>query len=843
MAAMIALFACALNFGVGLQDKTPTIAEKVAGMARRDGFLTTYLDAPGARVFLRLPPPTGDRRVCAEAIYVEGLRTGLGSNDVGLDRGQLGETYFVEVRRLGDRVLIEAPNLRYRAQSAFPDERRTVRESFATSVLWAGKVAGLDPDGACVVDLTPLVVRDAHDVAGTLRAAQQGAYRLDLARSVLDPAQCASFPDNLEFEALLTYTTDGSPGPYVRTTAPEATSVTLTQHASLVRPPAAGYKPRSFDPRVGTFHIAYQDYAAPLEEPLEKRLSCRHRLEKTDPTLASSPVKRPIVYYLDRGVPEPVRSALIEGARWWSEAFEKAGFKDAFRVEMLPEGADPLDVRYNVIQWVHRATRGWSYGNSVVDPRTGEILKGHVTLGSLRVRQDRLLFEGLLGTEKVGTGDLEDPVRLSLERMKQLAAHEVGHTLGFSHNFAASVNNRASVMDYPAPFVLAREDGTLDVARAYRAAVGDWDLHSVRWLYGEYPPGTDETAAQEALVREGIQKGLLFLTDRDARGPGSAHPAAHLWDNGPDPVAALEEAIKVRQIALLKFGERNIRPGQPLATLEEVLAPVYYWHRYQLEAAAKLIGGMEYTFAARGDGQIPTAPVPGPRQARALALVLRCLDPDFLDIPESVLRLLGPRPPGYGRNREQFPNQTGATFDALAAAGSAADLAVGLLTNPERCARLVEFHRRDRAMPSLDQTLGSLVDRALAGGGEIGRTVQAVVVARLMEVGASPAASPAVRSAAEAALARMQERLSTRGSTAEPQELAHARRLVAEIKRWLDRPYQPSSRVEPPMAPPGQPIGLLSHGADDCVRLGEADSRAPDGRRRGPYQAPPMRSW
>ncbi|MCW5940981.1 MAG: zinc-dependent metalloprotease [Fimbriimonadaceae bacterium] len=819
MPASIALFVCALNLGVGLQDKTPSIAEKVAGLARRDGFLTTYLDRANARVYLRLPAPTGDRQLCAEAIYQEGLRSGLGSNDVGLDRGQMGQTLFVELRRLGDRVLVEAPNLRYRAQSPFPEERRAVRESFATSVLWAGKIAGLDADGSSLVDFTSFVVRDAHDVVASLRGSQQGTYRLDANRSVLDSGQCPAFPDNLEFEALLTFATDASPGAFVRATTPEPTSVTLTQHVSLVRPPAPGYRARTYDPRIGAFHVAFFDYAAPLDEPIEKRLVCRFRLEKTDPSAAISPVKRPIVYYVDRGVPEPVRTALVEGARWWAEAFEKAGFKDAFRVELLPDDADPMDVRYNVIQWVHRATRGWSFGNSVVDPRTGEILKGHVTLGSLRVRQDRLLFEGLLGTDKTGSGDLEDPVRLSLERMKQLAAHEVGHTLGFSHNFAASVNNRASVMDYPAPLVLAREDGTLDVARSYRTGIGEWDLHTVRWSYGEYPAGADEAKAQDDLVREGIKQGYLFLSDQDARSPGSAHPAAHLWDNGADPLAALEEAIKVRQIALLKFGERNIEPGQPLASLEEVLAPVYYWHRYQLEAAAKLVGGMEYAFALRGDGQVPTAPVPGARQTKALALVLRCLDPDFLDIPESVLRLLAPRPAGFARNREQFPNQTGATFDALAAAGAGADIVVGLLTNPERCARLVEFHRRDRAMPSLDQALGALVDRAFAGSGELGRTVQSVVATRLMDLGAGADASPAVRAGAEAALVRMQERLSSRGSTADPQELAHARRLGAEIKRWMERPFSATARSAPPVLPPGQPIGMAG-GQDDCPRLG-----------------------
>ncbi len=471
--AAIAVLALA-PFSVSGAANLPTPAQKTAGLAARDGLLRFHPDPAGGVLWLRLPPP-GERGVCTSLLYTESIRTGVGSNDIGLDRGQLGEPRVVEFRRVGRRVLVEEVNLRFRAISPDARERSAVRESFATSVLWAGEIAAIDPDGSLLVDLTSFLVRDAHGVASRLEEAKQGTYQLDAERSAVDFAECRAFPDNLEFDALLTFSGHAK-GDWIRSVAPHPDAVTLVQHHSLVRLPDDGFSPRAHHPRSGFFSISYQDYAAPLSSSLTKRLVVRHRLEKIDPTAERSRVKKPIVYYVDPGAPEPVRSALVEGASWWASAFEKAGFVDAFRVELLPPGADPLDVRYNVIQWVHRSTRGWSYGGSIYDPRTGEVLKGHVTLGSLRVRQDRLLFEGLAGTARTGSGAADDPVQLSLARIRQLAAHEVGHALGLAHNFVASTyGDRASVMDYPAPLVAVGGDGGLDFRNAYGVGLGAWD--------------------------------------------------------------------------------------------------------------------------------------------------------------------------------------------------------------------------------------------------------------------------------------------------------------------------------------------------------------------------------
>lgn len=805
MLAVVA-FVCLAGAVQDAQARVPSISEKTLGLERRSGLFPTYLDTRKGQVYVRFPAPAA-RGKCAEFLYVDSLRQGLGSNDVGLDRGRLGETHVVDVRRLGSRILFEAQNLGYRASSANPDEGIAVRESFASSVLWAGPVAAEDPDGAVLVDLTPFLVRDAHGVAGVLRNANQGSYRLDASRSALDPEACLAFPDNLEFEAVLTFATDGNPGRFVSSTTPEPASVTLVQHHSMIRLPGFGYTPRTDDPRMGMFSVSFFDYSTPIDQPVQKRWVARHRLEKTDPSAPVSPVKKPIVYYLDRGAPEPIRNALLEGARWWAEAFQEAGFQDAYRVELLPEGAHPLDVRYNVIQWVHRSTRGWSFGSSVVDPRTGEILKGHVTLGSLRVRQDRLLFEGLLGAERSGSGEFDDPVRLSLERLKQLSAHEVGHTLGFAHNFAASSYGRASVMDYPAPLVTVADDGTLDIARSYATGIGAWDKLAVKWAYGQPAPGTDERDFLAGVVADGIRGGMPYLGDRDGRSAGSAHPMASVWDNGADPVASLQEAVRVRRVALLRFGERNLRAGTPLGLLEETLVPVYLWHRYQVDAAAKLIGGVNYAYAVKGDGQVPTQPVPNDQQSRAIEALLACLEPDFLDLPDSVTRLLSPAPSGYGNAREMFPRDTGLVFDPLAAAGSAADIVLAALLHPERAARLVEQHRKDRNAPSLDGLLSRLADQQFGTvSNEIRRRVHQGVVDRIKLLVLE--GSPAVRSAAENALVRLQERLaSVRVNPSDPAEQAHARRLANEIKRFLERPTAEEMRPALPSVPPGAPIG------------------------------------
>lgn len=767
-----------------------------------DGYFDLWWDERGGRLLL------GIEKFDDPFLYVSSLPRGVGSNDIGLDRGQLGATRVVRFVRSGPKVLLVADNLRYRADSDDADERRAIAESFARSVIWG--FTDIDPsDDSTIVDATSFVVRDAHGAAARLAAFEEGDFRLDEARSAIYMPRTRAFPDNTEMEAVVTLA--GRPtGRHLSSVVPDANSVTVHVHHSFIRLPDDGYEPLPYEPRSGVFGLGrdshgFLDYATPIGDTLQRDFAVRHRLVKVDPGAEVSEAVEPIVFYLDRGAPEPVRSALLDGARWWAEAFEAAGYKDAFRVELMPAGMDPMDVRYNVIQWVHRSTRGWSYGASVVDPRTGELLKGHVTLGSLRVRQDYLIAEGLLAPyedESVPPEMLD----MSLARIRQLSAHEVGHTLGFEHNFAASTQDRASVMDYPFPLIRIMDDGELDLADAYDVGIGDWDKRTVLYAYQDFPPGVDRAAARRQILDDTIAQGFRYVADKDARHRGTSHPWGNLWDNGDDAIAELQHLMRVRDVALSRFSERNIRIGRPLASIEEALVSVYLLHRFQIEAVGKLIGGSYFRYRMRGDAQDESSPVPVARQQQAIDALLGTLDPARLRLPRDLADAITPRVPGNPKSRETFSGATGADFDSLAPAKSAVALTLGVLLEPTRAARLVRA-----GAPGFGAVTGGLLDAswyaapAAGTAAAIQRQTNMQVLYALLGLAFDQAADVGVRAQALAAVEDLDRWLAARSPRAALMR-AHYAFARHEIARLRADPAAIRD-VLPVTVPPGAPIG------------------------------------
>jgi hypothetical protein len=800
------------------------IRVKTAGMKHLGGLLPLDWDAREGKLYIEIPH-LGPDGASQDLLYVNSLPFGTGSNDLGLDRGQTSEGRIVRFERSGPKVLLVEPNMAFRASSADPAEQLAVTQSFPESVLWGFTVAAELPGGAVLIDATDFFMHDGHGVIDTLAGLKQGSYHVDASRSTIALDDTKAFPENTEVEAELTFTTEGpADGAFVGNVTPDPHAMTLRERTSFIRLPAPGFTPRRFNPRAGYFSSGYRDYTAPLGEPLDQRFITRHRLIRKDPDCtADCEAVAPIQYYVDRGAPEPIRSALLEGARWWDQAFQAAGWaKGTFRVDLLPAGADPMDVRYNMIQWVHRYTRGWSYGDAVIDPRTGEIIKGNVTLGSLRGRQDFLIAEALLSPYRDSStapdGGAESPMlQMVLARIRQLAAHETGHTLGLAHNFAASsVSQGDSVMDYPHPYVTLDANGRIDLSHAYATGIGDWDKVSIDYGYRQFPPHTTaegEQAALNKILTDSDQRGQLFITDEDARPFGSAQPHAHLWDNGPDPATELDRVLLVREAALKSFGEDAIKPGTPMAELEKTLFPLYLFHRYQAEAAIKEIGGLNYLYNERGDG-LPNPSIVDPaEQRKALTAVLKTLSPETLTLPESLLSLLPPVPPGYPRDHESFPSHTGLTFDPIAAAECAADLTLEVLLDPARASRLIEYHMRVPSSPALRTVLeaisSTVAERPEAGhsmSSEVERAVEFRALEAMLALAVNPAASSQARAITRSHIADVLKQWTEAPPLKDTAEAIHRAALINRIDQFERDParFVPSKPVE---APPGMPIG------------------------------------
>lgn len=672
---------CMLFYFPFLYAEQKSVSEFTESMEEKTGLFTLYYQNDKGKIYLKID------RFNEQFLFQSSLPQGVGSNDIGLDRGQLGDTRLVQFERYGDKVLLKQLNTAFRASSPNTAEQASIDEAFADSVIVGLPVVASD-ETTVVVDYTAFLFSDIHQIGERLKNRGQGSYSADAKRSGVYMPRTKSFPNNTELEALVTFA-GTKPGQYVEQVTPAPESISVHLHHSLIKLPDDQYNTRQFHPYSGFWSVGYQDYSVPIEQNMTQRFIPRHRLNKRNPAADVSEAIEPIVYYLDPGIPEPIKSALYDGAMWWDQAFSHIGYRDAFQVKVLPEDADPMDVRYNVIQWVHRATRGWSYGSSVIDPRTGEIIKGHVTLGSLRVRQDYLIALGLTSPFSVENADTQAQKDMALARIRQLSAHEVGHTLGIAHNFAASENNRASVMDYPHPYVKL-EGGKISLDEAYDTGIGAWDKQVIEYGYQDLSLLNDESARLLEIVNKSRELGLLYQSDPDSRAMHSANQRGHLWDNGKDPVAELNRVYQIREFALRKFGLNSIPEGTSLSSIQEALVPIYLFHRYQLEAASKLLGGTEYEYETKGDYAEAKGivPVSAERQSQALDAIMTSTSAEFLALQKPLLRLITPKAYGERNTRESFKGRMGVVFDSHSAAESAAAFSLRLMLRPERLNRI-----------------------------------------------------------------------------------------------------------------------------------------------------------
>ena len=798
------IFLIFIFLSLNVFSQIPKLSKFISDLDKKEGYLNFYWDDNKGKIYLEI------KNLNQELIYINYLSAGIGSNDLGLDRGQIGGTRIIKFVKMGPKILMVQPNYKYRAISNNEEEIKSVEDAFAKSTLWGFQIVASDKN-KYLIDISDFVIRDSHRISQRLTQRNQGSFKVDKNASSFDNLNSKNFPLNSELEAFLTFRGIAK-GSWLRSVSPDFETFSVRTRHSFVKLPDGGYKPRKFDPRAGYGAMTFYDYASPIEEDLHVKYIRRHRLIKKYPNQEISEAVEPIIYYLDRGVPEPVKSALIEGASWWNEAFEAAGFKNAFQIKVLPEGADMLDVRYNVIQWVHRSTRGWSYGASVVDPRTGEIIKGHVSLGSLRVRQDYLIAEGLLRPyAKENKNDFMK--EMAIKRLRQLSAHEVGHTIGLSHNFISSARNRKSVMDYPHPLI-EFTNNKVDLSNAYDHGIGDWDKLAINWGYRQFD--SNEEDQLNKILQDGYKEDIYFISDQDSRPLSSAHPRSHLWDNGFDAADELNRMLSIRRHILDNFLDNAIKLGEPMSSIEEVLVPMYLLHRYQIEAAAKVLGGLEYNYALKGDNQVITKMLTRNQQVKALKSLLNSIHPKNLSLPEKLIKLIPPRAFGYPRTRETFKSRTGLTFDYLAAAETASNLTLKMLFNPERASRLITLKARDKNnQPGLTYVMNEIINKTILKEmtdnndylnlsnveNEISKMVNHSVLNHLFMLANSKITHQEVNARTFSAIKNLKKTLETKDS-----EEHHYHYLLDKIEKFLSGEIniQYPNELKPP---DGSPIG------------------------------------
>jgi hypothetical protein len=809
------------NSGVFAQSSTagqkisasPSLAVRTQGMNKNEGYFTFYYDEKEGRVLLEIP----DKMLNKEFLYVNAMPEGGGGAG---DRGTVGGYRIVKFIKVGPKIFLTLPNYDYRADSGGEAEKKSVSESFPQSVIWGFK-PDLRESDKTLIDITSFLLRDSQNAGARLGSSgfsRPGApvagggnvYRVDESRSAIAIERTKSFPKNTEFEALLTFAGAGtgersffSGGPGTPAKAPDPGSITLKNHHSFIELPDQNYKPRAFDPRSGYNSMEYLDFSTATDEPVLKKFIRRWRLEKKNPGAAKSEAVKPIVFYVDKGAPEPIRKALIEGTSWWNDAFEAAGFINAFQVKELPDGADPMDIRYSMINWVHRPQRGFSNGIGIFDPRTGEIIKGQVTLGSMRDKQDFLILQGLTQPYGDDKSAAKKAVDQALARMKQLAAHEVGHALGMYHNHMSSSNDRSSVTDYPFPKITMKADGSMDISEAYAKGIGSYDKRAIIWGYTEFGKNQNEKAELDKIIRESIRQGHIFMFDLGIH-PNSAH-----WDNTNDAVAELTRLMQIRKKALSVFSEKTIPEGRPMATMEEVLVPLYLLHRYQIEAATNLLGGLDFRYALRGDGQPVTGMIDPAQQWQALDALISSISAEELAIPESVIKNLPPYPIGYARNQENFKGYTGVTFDPVGAAESLAGQTLSLILDHERAARLLEYHGRDDKQPGLISVIEKLNDKIWKAPAEKGyradlqSMVRKVYLKTLLGVAAQTGASDNVKATILAQIDNLKVWMSDQKSTADTRlkgDILFSLLQISQFEKDPDK-FKPLQPAQMPAGP------------------------------------------